>query len=170
ADPEATQEQVRLQKWLQSVQVRLRGSNQTLSRSRPDAKPATTAGSAWEALLALDQLARRLRTHKETAKYQRRILRVAAEILRVQTLVWIPQPAEGTILIEGEPCLSPWDCRQLATLLTQSPDWQKTGLVLWNESASSAWGKCYPQIDNLMALPIAEQGSSGWVIALNKKE
>ena len=34
--PGAAQEQVRLLKWLQSVQVRLRGSNQTMSRARPE--------------------------------------------------------------------------------------------------------------------------------------
>src|SRR5436309_7974881 len=72
--PGAAQEQVRLLKWLQSVQVRLRGSNQTMSRARPETKPESGVSSAWEGLLALDQLSRRLRTHKETAKYQRRIL------------------------------------------------------------------------------------------------
>src|SRR5262249_5518470 len=68
--PDAAQEHIRLQKWLQSVQVRLRGSNQTLSRSRAEAKHESTVGSAWEALLAVEQLARRLRTHKEPLKYQ----------------------------------------------------------------------------------------------------
>ncbi len=167
---ESAQEQARLQKWLQSVQVRLRGSNQPVSRPRPEIKQESSAGNAWEALLALDQLARRLRTHKEPLKYQRRILQVAADLLRVETLIWVSPQAEDAILIHGEPCLSLWDCRQLATLLTQSPDWQKSGLVLCNEAASSPWSQCYPQLRNLMALPITEQGAPAWIIALNKRE
>jgi HD-GYP domain-containing protein (c-di-GMP phosphodiesterase class II) len=170
AASEAAQEQVRLQKWLQSVQIRLRGSNQSVPRSRGEVKPETMVGGAWEALLSLDQLARRVRIHKEPDKHQRRILQAAAEALRAQTLIWIAQQPEGFVLIHGESCLSPWDCRQLAALLTQSPDWQKSGLILCNEVASTAWGKCYPQIHNLLALPMSGQGTPGWIIALNKKD
>jgi HD-GYP domain-containing protein (c-di-GMP phosphodiesterase class II) len=165
---ETAQEQIRLQKWVQSVADRLRLAHQ-LPRHRSDAGSEGQAGIAWETLLTFDQLLRRLRFHREPVKNQRRILQTAAAMLKIQALAWVPQQAESAIVLVGDPLLSPWDYRQLVAQLAQSPE-AKNGLLLWNQIKDKAFCARFPQINNLMAFSFAEPGSAGWVIALNKQD
>jgi HD-GYP domain-containing protein (c-di-GMP phosphodiesterase class II) len=167
---ELAQEQVRLEKWLQAVMDRLRQADQFMGRHREDIGPEKPSKIAWESLLRLDHVARRLRIHKEPAKNQKRILQAALEVLGVEALVWVPPSADDTVVILGEGLLSPWDFRQLAVRFTQSPDLHSSGLLLCNQVQVSSLGARFPQIGNMLALPVCDQGSQGWVIALNKRD
>src|SRR5216683_5989930 len=152
---EAVQEQARLSKWLQSFWDRLQNVNQTSpirGRHRADKGLDGQAAVAWETLLTLDRLIGRLRIHREPEHNQKRILRTAAEVLRVETVLWVPRDGIGAILLNGDSCLSPWDCSQLAIYLAESPDWSKSGLLLCNEASVAAWHKLFPHVKNLMAL------------------
>jgi putative nucleotidyltransferase with HDIG domain len=163
------QEQMRVQKWVQSVSDRLRQADHFLSRHRDEGQEAPTK-TAWETMLRLDHLMRRLRIHKEPGKNQKRILQSAYEMLNVQTLAWVPQQADVPVVVQGDPCLSSWDFRQLAARLPQAPDMQGSGLLLWNQIQAGSWAARFPQIVNLMALPVSDRGSQGWIIAINKRD
>jgi HD-GYP domain-containing protein (c-di-GMP phosphodiesterase class II) len=168
--PELTQEQQRLQKWAQAVVDRLRQADQFLTRHRDEAGQEAQIKMAWETILRLDHVIRRLRIHKDPDRSQKRILQAAFEMLGVQTLVWVPQSANEPVRIQGEACLSAWDFRHLASRLSQAPDLQASGLFLHNEVAKTSWGARFPQISNILALPVSDHGAVGWVIALNKRE
>jgi putative nucleotidyltransferase with HDIG domain len=168
---ELAQEQLRLQKWLQAIMDRLRQADQFMGRHREDIGPEASSRVAWESLLRLDHVIRRLRIHKESTKNQKRVLQAALEILGAQTLAWVPTAGDDDVVLLGEACLSPWDFRQLAVRLAQSPDYlQASGLLLCNQVQVTSLGARFPQIINLLALPVSDQGSQGWVIALNKKD
>ena len=167
---EVIQEQGRTQKWLQAFSDRLRQADLFLSRHREDVGSEPQGKAAWETLLRLDHLVRRLRIHKEPAKNQRRVLQSAWEMLGVQTVVWVPQQAEEPVLVQGEPCLSAWDFRQLAARLAHAPELQVSGLFLCNQVQACSWGGRFPAVLNLLALPVSERGQLGWVLAVNKRE
>lgn len=168
--PEIAQEQIRLQRWAQAVSDRLRQADQALARHRDDAGAEAQVKVAWETILRLDHVIRRLRIHKEPDRSQKRILQAAYEMLGVQTLVWVPHPANEPVRIQGDPCLSAWDFRHLASRLAHAPDLQASGLFLTNEVRKTSWGGRFPKVVNLVALPVSDQGSLGWVIAINKQE
>src|SRR5262245_43405428 len=65
----ADRERAMIQSWLQAVCDRLRLADQLLYRRRSEESQQSQVTAAWEALLALDQVARRLRIHKEPAKH-----------------------------------------------------------------------------------------------------
>ena len=167
--PEAGHEHARLQKWAQSVHDRLRMANQPTGRHRVDAGRDGRSAIAWEAVMELEQLMRTQRIHKDPTKNRKRVLQAAAELLKVEVLIWVPSRADEPILIEGECNLSPWDCGQLANLIARSPDLDRSGFLICNEVHTMSWTVRFPQILNLMTVPVAEQGSGGCVIALNKK-
>jgi putative nucleotidyltransferase with HDIG domain len=167
---EIAQEQIHTQKWVQAVSDRLRQADQFLSRHREDSGSDTQVKIAWETILRMDHVIRRLRLHKDPGKNQKRILQASFEMLGVQTLVWVPQPTNEPVRIQGDGLLSAWDFRQLATRLTQAPDLQASGLYICNEVDKSSWGGRFPQIRNILALPVSDQGLLGWVLAINKRE
>jgi putative nucleotidyltransferase with HDIG domain len=168
--PEMAQEQVRTERWLQAVADRLRQADQFMSRHRDNTGQEAQVKTAWETILRIDHLLRRLRIHKEPGRNQRRILQSAYEMLGVQTLVWVPHPANDAVLSQGDACMSAWDYRQLAVRISQLPDLQPSGLFLCNEVQATSWGGRFPRIVNLLALPVSDQGSLGWIIAINKKD
>ena len=73
------------------------------------------------------------------------------------------------MVLEGERLLSPWDCGQLANHLADQKLWDQSGYVLINEARESGWGARFPQILNLLAVPVADKTLSGWVLAFNKR-
>ncbi len=160
-------EMIRLEKWMQSVAERLRHHGQTINRQPDQAGPEAQSVNAWQSLLTLDKLVRRLRIHKEPAKYRKRILDSAAGLLSVQTLVWVSQHGEEPV-IGGQPTLSPWDCQQLATQLAKRPDWDDAGVLVCNDVQWESWaGRC-KNVANLLAIRFVDQRMNGLVIALNK--
>jgi HD-GYP domain-containing protein (c-di-GMP phosphodiesterase class II) len=167
---EAVQEKARLQKWTQSFSDRLRLANQFLGRHRSDTREEGQTALAWETILTVDQILRRLRIHKEPEKNHRRILQTAHELLGVETLIWVPVQASAPVLIQGKSLLSPWDSRQFTTLLTQNPELERSGLLILNDFPQTSWASRYPQVANVLIMPVSNQNSCGWILAINKRE
>jgi HD-GYP domain-containing protein (c-di-GMP phosphodiesterase class II) len=169
--PQAANEQLRLQRWAQSVCDRLRSSDQLLRQRRNEEEQKAQVKMAWEVILTLDHLIRHLRIHKNPAKSQERILEGAFELLRAQALLWVPQHHDAPVKLQGESLLAPSDCRQLAACIAKLPEWDDAGLLLCHEIQSKGWGTRFPNLTNLMAFTVSHQTHViGWVIALNKVE
>jgi HD-GYP domain-containing protein (c-di-GMP phosphodiesterase class II) len=166
--PAATREQERLQKWLQAVGERLR-MREPAGAARREEEASPQHSVAWEAMLTLDHLIRRLRVHKEPVKNQQRILDGAFRLLRVQALLWVPHQPDVPLLTQGDPLLSPPEGRALAACLSQHPDYRPLEPLVCNDLAAVGWANRFPQINNLLAFVLTDQGPIGWVIALNKK-
>src|SRR6266566_6669317 len=98
--PDMVREQLRLQKWLQAVADRLRLSGQLSGRHQNEDAQHTQATTAWEAILTLDHLLRRLRIHKDPSRNQSRILEAAFGMLGVQTLIWVPHRIDVPVFVE----------------------------------------------------------------------
>ena len=166
--PEAVEERLRLQKWLQAVSDRLRMADQLLVRRRQE-EPSGQVQSAWEVALTAAHLARGVRIHKDPFKNRQRILETAHGLLGAHALVWVPHQLDTPVLIQGETVLAPADCRQLAAALSQSPGMQPGQPIILNDFPKTSWGARFPSVFNLLAFLITDQGPVGWVIALNKK-
>ena len=151
------QEQSRLGKWIRSVHDRLRGAREMCDRRRSQAEQDRQSMIAWEAIMGLERLHRNLQIHKEPARNRGRILRVAGELLGVPSLAWVSVLEDGDVVLEGERLLSPWDCGQLADHLADQNLRDQSGYVLINEARESRWGARFPQIQNLLAVPVAEK-------------
>jgi HD-GYP domain-containing protein (c-di-GMP phosphodiesterase class II) len=158
-----------LQGWLQAASERQRLADQLVCRRRAEEAQTARASTAWEALLALDQLARRLRLHKEPSRNPQRVLESAHGLLGVETLLWVPHPADQPVVAHGEARLSPDDCRQLAAALGRFPGLRASEPLLCNDVSATDWGTRFPGLVNLMAFLVTDQGILGWVVAVNKK-
>jgi HD-GYP domain-containing protein (c-di-GMP phosphodiesterase class II) len=167
--PAAAREQARLQKWLQSVTDRLRLAGQFSSQRQGEEDQAQQTVVCWEALLTLNHLLHRLRIHKEPLKNQRRILEAVFPLLNAQTLVWVPAAGDAPVLLQGEACLAPPDCRQLVALLAPGLEARPGEPLLCNHVAGEPWGGRFPQLTNLLAFAVADQAPLGWVVAVNKR-
>jgi len=165
---EMVQEQLRLGKWIRSVHDRLRRTRDMDELRRSQAERDRQSRIAGDAIMGLERLHRKLQIHKEPARNWGRILRVAGELLGVSSLAWVPVLGDGDVVLEGEWLLSPWDCGQLANHLADPKLRDQSGYVLINEPRESSWGARFPQIQNLLAVPVADQTFSGWVLAFNK--
>jgi hypothetical protein len=162
------QERVRLQRWAQAVAERLRLTDHLFTRPAEGHDAAGGPPStAWEALLTLDQLLRRTRIQKDAAHTTRRVLEAVLPLLHARTLVWVPPQPKATPLVLGEPCLTPADCAHLAAGLTRIAA-GATDPVFCNDVRKS-WGEALPGVSNLLALPVADHGLPGWVVAINKR-
>jgi HD-GYP domain-containing protein (c-di-GMP phosphodiesterase class II) len=168
--PDMASEQARLRGWAQAVSDRLRLADKLVSRHRVEATPEPQTKTAWEALLRIDHVARRVRVHRDVARSRKRTLQAAWEVLGVQTLVWVPQAADEAVVLLGEACVSDWEARQLASRVAQAPDLQSSRLLLCNDVPRSGWGGRFPWLLNLLAMPVSDQAPFGWVLALNKPE
>jgi HD-GYP domain-containing protein (c-di-GMP phosphodiesterase class II) len=166
--PEAELERARLEKWARAAADRIRLSEQ-LSERRKENEAAALNSATWEAILTLDHLIRRLRIHKEPTKNQQRILEGAFHMIRAQALIWVPQQSDAPILMQGEPLLSPPECRALAACLSQHPDYRPLEPLICNDPAAVGWANRFPQVQSALAFVLTDQGPVGWVIALNKK-
>ena len=167
---EVVREQARLQKWAQAVCDRLMMTTTGPIQHRKVLAQEGSDALAWEAIGSLEKVTRRLRVHKEAEKHQQRILQAAAEVIRVQAAIWVPQQADADIVVWGEPGMSSWDCRQLGHRLTKSAELEKSGFLLINNFQGSSWGACFPQITNLLALAVRDQGTQGFFIVVNKRQ
>jgi len=167
---EMDQEQSRLAKWIKSVHDRLRGASEMGDLRRSQAERDRQSKIAWDAIMAIERLHRSLRTHKEPARNRRRILRIAGELLGVRSLAWVSRLGDGDVVLEGEQILSPWDCGQLVDHLADPNLRDQSGYVLVNEARESRWGARFPQIQNLLAVPVVEKTLLGWVLAFNKRQ
>src|SRR5204863_8794012 len=111
---------------------------------------------------------RHLRFHKQSAKSRQRILEAAFDLLGAQTLLWVPHHTDAPILIVGEACLAPPDCRYLAKVVAQRPDAPKSGPYFCCSATGQSWQARFPHLTSLLAFPVSDQKLIGWVLALNK--
>jgi HD-GYP domain-containing protein (c-di-GMP phosphodiesterase class II) len=126
--------------------------------------------AAWEALLGLDHVARRLRLDKEPDKNVERILEAAFEIMTASTLAWVPRDSDRQILIQGETCLARGDYRHLVELLTNNDD-SSNGRPIWCDRFQDNPGAArFPALSNVLVLPVLNQELLGWMIATNKED
>jgi HD-GYP domain-containing protein (c-di-GMP phosphodiesterase class II) len=166
--PEAELERSRLEKWSRTVSIRLRLAEKVVEpRTEPESSALSSA--PWEAILTLDHLIRRLRIHKEPVKNQQRILEGAFRLIRAQALIWVPQQPDAPILMQGDPILSPPECRALAASMLQHPDHRPLEPLICNDLAEVGWANRFPQVISALAFMLTDQGSVGRVIAINKK-
>lgn len=157
----------RLEKWAKSVVERLRTGREVCRHTEKQAK-ADTFHQAWSSLLVLDRLFHRLRIHKDPAKYRKRILDAAAELLGVQSVCWVSPRGEEPVL--GGTCLlSPWDMQQLTLTVARGMPRQNNGLLILNDVTGQSWSGRYPCISNLCLLALNDQRLNGWAIAINKQ-
>src|SRR5262249_38275340 len=156
-------------KWSRSVHDRLVEALGVHDRQRSQAEQDRQSMIAWEAMMALERLHRGAKIHKDSARDRQRVLRAAGELLGAQSLVWVPVQRDDDAVFEGERLLSPWDCGQLANVLANQALWEESGYVLINDTRETSWGARFPQVLNLLAIPVADRKLTGWVLALNKR-
>lgn len=168
-DAEAATEQQRLQRWVQAVCDRLRSSDQMVGYRLSADDQGTQVKQAWEVILTLDHLLRHQRPHKDPLRNQQRILEAAYGLLHVQSLLWVPLQPDAQVVIQGEACLAPTDCRLLANNMAKSLDAKSTGPLVFNHMQENSWGTAFPHLHNVMAFRVVDQRLAGWVIAVNKK-
>jgi putative nucleotidyltransferase with HDIG domain len=156
----------RLEKWAQAVSDRVRLQDQ-LADDRPAGHAPSTL--PWEGLLALDQIIRRLRLHKNPERNYQRILEAASTLLGAELLAWVPRDGDAPVLTHGEACLAPAECRQLAASMVRGQGQLSAGPVLLDRSQKAGGSNRYPRVHTLLALPVSDQGPAGWILAINKK-
>lgn len=167
----------RLRRWGQAVADRLRLTDQLFERqqraddsgSGSSLNGSTPATVAWEALLSLDHLIRRIRIHKDPERNRQRIVEAGFGLVPARTLAWVPNHPDASVVLLGEPCLAPDDARHLATCLHKDHKQRGPEPIFCATIAEMAWGPRFPGVTSLMAFPVGEGGAVGWVIALNKK-
>ncbi len=163
------QEQGRLARWAQAVRERIQSVARRKAPVPHAAAPDGQQGLAWETLLALDGLLRKVRPQTDPAGNHKRTLAAAAQVLGVDALAWVPRAPEGEVVLAGEAGLTARDGRQLATLLEPSADWDKAGILLHNRVEAHSWDERLARVGNLMALRVLDPALPGWVIAVNKR-
>ena len=165
------QEQLRLGKWVRSVHDRLRGARDIYDLRRSQAERDRQSRIAWDAIMGLDRLHRNMRIHKEPARN-----RGASCASPARSWACLRSP--------GSPCsgMATWCSKASGSSLhgtaASSPiTWPirssgiRPGHVLINEPRESSWGARFPQIQNLLAVPVADKTKlSGWVLAFNKRQ
>jgi HD-GYP domain-containing protein (c-di-GMP phosphodiesterase class II) len=164
---EADRECAGLARWVQSFSDRLRLADQMAGQRHAAEDGAAQAKAAWEGLLALEQVMRRVRVHRDPARNRQRVLDAVFGLLGVQTLVCVPPDGQAGVCVVGEPLLAPLDFVQLAGLLAKAPAGQ-AGAIFCNSPETQPWSLSFPAVSNLMAFPVCEHDAPGWVIAVNK--
>jgi HD-GYP domain-containing protein (c-di-GMP phosphodiesterase class II) len=157
-----------LEQWLQSVSDRLRLTEQYQRQQRSADDQHTQARAAWEGLLALDRVLRRLRIHKEPVRNRQRILDTAHGLLGTQALVWVPQDAAAPLQWAGEPCLSEAECRQLGAVLAKDPEVRANGHLLCSDVRGVSWAASFPTLSSVLAFSLSHTETPALVLALNK--
>jgi hypothetical protein len=162
-------EQTMLLGWVRSVSEHLRLTDLLRSKRRAE---ATQAGQTtpWEALLAVDQVARGLRLHRERTRSQEQILDAAVGLLPVQEIAWVPLQSDEPVISRGAAELTPQDYRDLAETLAGRPELRPPAPLLCNQVNSTPWGARFPRVESLIAFLVVDQSPLGWLLALNKTD
>jgi HD-GYP domain-containing protein (c-di-GMP phosphodiesterase class II) len=161
-------EQGWLRQWLQSVSERLRLNDQLQQSQRAADDQHAQARAAWEGLLAVEHVLRKMRIHKEPTRNRQRILEAAHGLLGAQALVWVAGDPQEPVQSAGEPCLAEADCRNLAAVLAKHPDMIAEGHLLCDQVQGAPWAAAFPSLVSLMAFALKDD-APGCVLALNKK-
>ncbi|MFL5241379.1 MAG: HD-GYP domain-containing protein [Gemmataceae bacterium] len=170
SDEDKSEEQARLMRWGQAVADRLKLTDELAGRATQGSLKRRDEIARPNLLPALDGLIRSLRIHQEPAQHKERILEAALNAGLFQTLVWIPLQARASAVLKGKECLTQPDCHRLLHALTSEADFHAGKPLLCNAAVSATWGRAFPRVANLLALPVSDPGTVGWVLALNKHE
>jgi HD-GYP domain-containing protein (c-di-GMP phosphodiesterase class II) len=138
--------------------------------SHCDSARQSQTAAPWQALLAVDQAARRLRIHKDPSRNCQRLLEGAFSVLPVEAMFWAPLDVNHVVVRQGDEVLSAVECRQLAEELAQSPDLQPPAPLLCNEVLITHWGVRFPAVRNVLGFQVSHPDTVGWLLAVNKKE
>jgi hypothetical protein len=165
---DAERETIWLRQWLYSVGERLRLTDQlTHQRSSADDQHAQ-AKSAWEGLLSLDHVMRRLRLHKDPAKNLQRVLDGIRLTLPAACLACVPPLSDVAPLVIGEELLTPGDAQELGLILAKNPACKDDGPLFIHQVKDQSWSVRFPRLETLLAFPILDLAPTGWIIAINK--
>ncbi len=156
-----------LRQWLDAVGQRMRLTDQLTQRVAVE-DPHSQTTSAWGGLVALDQVMRRLRMHKEPVKNFKRIVETAFELVPVQSLICLAPAPTAEPVVQGEQLLSAEECRAVADALATCADFKESEPFFYSRSKNPPWGNRFPAIETLLALPLLEAAPHGWLIAVNK--
>ena len=167
-EAEVDQERRMLEKWVHSVHSRLRLADQLAARPKADSPLGTQ--QAWDAMVSLEEVIRRVKIHRDSSQCRARILEAAFRHLSASNLVFVPYAHDDEVLILGEPLLDPEDYRLLAASLAKNAELKTNGILFLNEVESAGWSSHFPQIQNVLAFTVLDQRTHGWVLALNKKD
>lgn len=153
----------RLEKWCAHLVERL-----STTSGRAIGGGRQREAQACSVLAAYDVLLRNTRLHGESPRFQRHALKAITEVLGVESAVCVIGDATAYVGPRGEQPLSPWDCQQLATLLADRTDWDRTGILIDNHADQSSLAKKFPRINGLTAVKIQAEGAVGYLIVINK--
>ncbi len=164
------QHQRALYRWLSAVHDRLMLEKQLRDKRRTERAQAVQNSTTWDALMTLNTLARRLRAHKGPEGNHEQILKAAFGFASAQSLYWVPVRAESPVLIEGEQLVSRDRVQgNWCTCVRPLPGVRKPPAPLFfNRVGMTKWGWRFPQIHNVVAFLVTDQGPLGWFIAMNK--
>ena len=151
-----------------SVHDRLVGARDIRDCQRSQAEHDRQSMIAWEAMMALDGCIAAPRSTR-SRRGSGGASSASPASCRGAVAGLGPGPAGRRGVFEGERLLSPWDCGQLANVLAGQARWEESGYLIINEPARDGWGARFPQIQNLLAIPVADKKLSGWVLAFNKR-
>jgi HD-GYP domain-containing protein (c-di-GMP phosphodiesterase class II) len=165
---EAEREAGWLRQWLHSLGERLRLTDQlTNQRSSADDQHAQ-AKSAWEGLLSLDHVMRRLRLHKDAGKNLQRILEGVRLTLPAGCLACVPPLPDSEPILFGDDLITPDDATELAMVLSKHPACKDDAPIFINQVKELSWSVRFPRVETLLAFPILDTAPTGWLIAINK--
>jgi len=160
------EETTRLEKWLRAVHERVRAPG-----GHGPAK-APPAAAAWDALRRLEQLLKTRTPHQDEQVALRRVLESAAVPVGAEAVVYAAagadHPDAAALPDAAAALLSPRECRRLAEVLAAARETAAAGYLICNDVRAKAWGGRFPNLANLLALPVPERGPAAWVVALNK--
>jgi HD-GYP domain-containing protein (c-di-GMP phosphodiesterase class II) len=126
--------------------------------------------TAWETLLTVDGVLRRLRMHKEPERNLQLVLKAARQLVPAEALIWVPQVHTLPPVTCGTTRLTHAECQGLVASVIERPDWSSAQPFLGNGAHRQLWEARFPSIRNLLLLQAADQGTTGWLLALNKPE
>lgn len=159
------QEIPRLEKWCSLLVDKL---SATSERGRAHGGTRQREAQACSVLAAFDVLLRNTRLHGESSRFQRHALKAVTEVLGVATAICVIGEATAVVSPNSGDSLSLWECQQLAGLLSERTDWDRTGILIENAATETAIGKKFPRIGNLTAVKIQSESSHGYLIVINK--
>jgi HD-GYP domain-containing protein (c-di-GMP phosphodiesterase class II) len=169
-DADRSLEQARLVRWGQAVADRLRLTDDLAGKAADDSQKPNDQVAPPNLLPALDGLIRSLRIHQEPAQHKERILEAALKAGLFQTLVWVPLQARASAVLKGKECLTQPDCHRLLHALTSEADFHSGAPLVCNAAVATTWGRAFPRVANLLAMPVSDPGPVGWVLAINKQD
>ena len=164
-EQDTQQEIQRLEKWCGLLADKL---SATSERGRTGSGSRQRESQACSVLAAFDVLLRNTRMHGEGSRFQRHALKAVTEVLGVATAICVIGDSTSVVSPNSGDSMSLWECQQLAGLLADRQDWDRTAVLIENSPSETAIGKKFPRITGLTAVKILSDNASGYLIVINK--